>query len=145
LPPIDLARLADLYWNIGDAKSAASTIAEARRAFEGRELIPEQAIVMTITAARIAAASGELTDARRRLEQAKSEAERLGLLPLVFEARLAMAERSAPLKAREEAAEIERDGDRAGLGLIASKARALNRSRSVEADAMTTRTPRSAR
>jgi eukaryotic-like serine/threonine-protein kinase len=145
LPPIDLARLADLYLNIGDAKSAVSTIAEARRAFERRESIPEQAIVMAITAARIAAASGEVAEARRRLVQAKSEAERLGLLPLVFEARLAIAERSAPLKARAEAAEIERDGDRAGLGLIASKARGLNQSRSVQAAASTTRTPRSVR
>ncbi len=97
---------------------------------DGRAPIPEQAIAIAITAARIDAASGQVADARRRLAQAKSEAERLGLLPLALEARLAMAERGAPLGAHSEAAGIERDADQAGLGLIASKARAINRSRS---------------
>jgi DNA-binding winged helix-turn-helix (wHTH) protein/TolB-like protein/predicted negative regulator of RcsB-dependent stress response len=145
LPPIDLARLADLYLSTGDAKSAASTIAEARRVVEGRASIPEQAIAIAITAARIDAASGQVADARRRLVQARSEAERLGLLPLALEARLAMAERGAPLGARAEAAGIERDADHAGLGLIAGKALAINRSRSVAAAVLTTDTPRSAR
>jgi DNA-binding winged helix-turn-helix (wHTH) protein/tetratricopeptide (TPR) repeat protein len=145
LAPVDLARLAGLYLSAGDAKRAASTIAEARRALEGRALVPEHAIAVAIAGARVEAASGRVSDARRRLAQAKSEAERLGLLPLALEARLAMAERGARPAGRAEAAAIERDADQAGLGLIASKARAINRSGSVAAAVLTTDTPRSAR
>ena len=145
LPPIDLARLADLYLSTGDVKRAASTIAEARRVLEGQAPIPEQAIAIAITDARIDAAAGRVADARRRLAQAKSDAERLGLLPLALEARLAMAEREAPLGARAEAARIEHDANQAGLGLIASKARAITRARSVAAAASTTVPPRTAR
>ena len=131
--PIDLARLAGLYLSMGDAKRASSAIADARRVLEGRESIPQHAIAVAVTAARIDAAAGRVADARRRLAQAKAEAERFGLLPLALEARLAMAEYGARTEARAEAAAIERDADEAGLGMIASKARAINQSGPVAA------------
>jgi DNA-binding winged helix-turn-helix (wHTH) protein/tetratricopeptide (TPR) repeat protein len=131
LPSIDLARLAGLYLSTGDAKRAASAIAGARRVLEGREAVPEHAIAVSIAGARVDAATGRVDDARRRLAQAKSDAERLGLLPLALEARLAMVERDLRPAAREEAAAIERDADRAGLTLIASKARAITRAGSA--------------
>jgi tetratricopeptide (TPR) repeat protein len=139
MPPIDLARLADLYLNIGDAKNAAAAIAEARRGLDGRAAIPEQTIAIAITSARIDAESGRMADARRELVRAKSEAERLGLLPLALEARLAAAERGAGADARTEAAEIERDAAQAGLSLIAGRARAITRPRPVPASDSITR------
>lgn len=131
LSPIDMARLARLYLSMGDAKKASSVIAEARRVLDQRESIPEHAIAVAITAARIDATAGRVADARRRLAQAKTEADRLELLPLALEARLATAEFGARADARAEASAIERDARDAGLGMIASKARAINQSGSV--------------
>jgi DNA-binding winged helix-turn-helix (wHTH) protein/tetratricopeptide (TPR) repeat protein len=131
--PIELARLAGLYLSMRDHKKAASTIAAARRMLEGHESMPQQAIAVAVTAARIDAAAGRVPDGRRRLAQAKAEAERLGLLPLALEARLAMAEYGARTEARAEAAAIERDAHEAGLEMIASKARAINQSAAVAA------------
>lgn len=133
MPPSDLARLADLYLAIGDAKHASSTIADARRALDGRAAVSEQTLAIAITGARIDAESGRIAEARRDLGRAKSEAERLGLLPLALEARLAAAEYGAGGDARAEAAGIERDAQQAGLHLIAGKARAITRQRPVPA------------
>ena len=94
LPPIDLARLAGLYLRMGDAKRAAATIADARRALEGPR-IRSRARHRRLDRGRSRRGPrpGRVDEARRRLALAKSEAERLGLLPLALEAKLTMVEK----------------------------------------------------
>ena len=123
LSSVDLATLALVHLRAGDSKKAAATIAAARRAIEGRASIPEQAIPISIAGARIDIAAGRIAEAQQALTRATAEAERLGLLPLALDARLAMAQSGATSGGADVAA-IERDARHAGLLLIASRARA---------------------
>jgi DNA-binding winged helix-turn-helix (wHTH) protein/tetratricopeptide (TPR) repeat protein len=125
LSPGDLASIASLQLAVGEQEKAAATLAETRHVLSGRSYITEEAVPVAIAAARLDAAQGHTATAVKHLEQAKSEAQKLDLLPLVLEARLAMAEIAARSGDRSEAAAIARDATQAGFGLIAGKANAL--------------------
>ena len=62
------------------------------------------------------------------ITQAKAEAQKFDLLPLVLEARLAIAEIAASSGNRSEATATARDAAQAGFGLIAAKANTIAQS-----------------
>jgi len=78
-----------------------------------------------VTAARVHAAVGQRRDAEAELRAAAGEAQKLGLLPLALEARLALAElerSTAPAAARDHLAAIAREASAAGLVSLARRA-----------------------
>jgi tetratricopeptide (TPR) repeat protein len=126
LAPIDMAKLASVHLAAGDLTKAEAAIVGADRALIGRT-IPEQAIPVAIARARVQAALGHGPAAAKILAQARADAERGGLLPLVLEARVAAAQQAGLGMNRAEATVLERDATKAGFGVIAGKARAIAR------------------
>ncbi len=115
-PSLDLARLAVLHLITGDRTKATARLSEADQALAGREYIPEQAIVVEIARARLDATSGRKADARGRLERARREADRFGLVPLSLESRLIAARvAESAAEASEQLSQVERDAKAAGL------------------------------
>jgi hypothetical protein len=112
-PSLDLARLAVLHLITGDRAKAAARLSEADQVLAGREYIPEQAIAVEIARARLEAASGRRADALGRLDRARREADRFGLVPLSLESRVIAAESAAG--GGEELSRVERDAKAAGL------------------------------
>jgi tetratricopeptide (TPR) repeat protein len=125
LSPGDLAGLASLQLAAGETEKAAATLAVTQHVLSGRTYITEEAVPVAIAAARLDAAQGHTATATKHLEQARAEAQKLDLLPLVFEARLAMVEITAQSGNRSEATALAHDATQAGFGLIASKAKAI--------------------
>lgn len=122
LPPADLGRMANLQVTLGEPERAAATVAEAQHVLSGRSYIAEEAVPVAIAGARVDAAQGHTATASKRLLEAKAEAQKFDLLPLVLEARLAIAEIAARSGNRSEATAIARDAAQAGFALIANKA-----------------------
>ena len=121
-PSLDLSRLALLHLAVGDREAAARMVAGAESVLKGREYIPEQAIPVEITRARIEASESRKPAAVDRLERAAREADRFGLLPLSLEARFAAASLRAD-SSRVEA--IRREAVEAGLaGVLRNDRRA---------------------
>jgi eukaryotic-like serine/threonine-protein kinase len=118
-PPVDLARLATLQLLFGDRPRAAATLADADTQLAGREYIPEQAIPVGIAKARLEAATDRPSAAAEHFRKAKSDAERYGFQPLVFESRLALAELAEPAGKRTMLTQISADAKQAGLDVFA--------------------------
>lgn len=129
LLPADLARLANLQVMLGEPEKAAVTVAEAKHVMSGRSYIAEEAVPVAIAGAIVDAAQGHTAPATKRLLEAKAEAQKFDLLPLVLEARLAIAEIAASAGNRSEATATARDAAQAGFGLIAAKANTIAQSR----------------
>ena len=91
----------------------------AQRALADREHSPAHAIAVAIAAARVAAPAARSAATAERLEHARSEAMRFGLVPWVFEARLALAEQADGTARAARLTELERDAKQAGFGQIA--------------------------
>jgi hypothetical protein len=125
LSPGDLASIAGLQLAVGEQEKAAATLVETQHVLSGRSYITEETVPVAIAAARLDAGQGHTATATKRLEQAKTEAQKLDLLPLVLEARLAMAEIAARSGDGSEAAALAHDASQAGFGLIAGKANAI--------------------
>ncbi len=87
-----LNKVARLWMAAGDAEKARQTIAAARKKIGSAADVPETAISLLITSARIDAAQGRTTQAIGMLKRAQSDAARFDYAPLALEARLAMAE-----------------------------------------------------
>jgi len=131
LSPGDLTSIASLQLAVGEEKKASATLAETQHVLSGRSYITEEAVPVAIATARLDAAQGHTATATKRLEQAKAEAQKFDLLPLVLEARLAMAEIAARSGDLSEATATARDAATAGFGLIASKANAIAQSKKL--------------
>jgi tetratricopeptide (TPR) repeat protein len=125
LPPVDLARLANLQVTLGETEKATATVAEAQQILSGRSHIAEEAVPVAIAGARVDAAQGHTALASQRLLEAKAEAQKFGLLPMVLEARLALAEIASRSGSRSEATAIAKDAAQAGFGLIANEANGI--------------------
>jgi DNA-binding winged helix-turn-helix (wHTH) protein/tetratricopeptide (TPR) repeat protein len=122
LLPADLGRMANLQVMLGEPEKAAATVVEAQHVLSGRSYIAEEAVPVAIAGARVEAAQGHTATATKHLTEAKAEAQKFGLLPLVLEARLALAEIAARSGNRYEAAATAKEAVQAGFGLIAGKA-----------------------
>lgn len=120
-PPTDLGRLATLYLLTGDRPRAASTLAAADRLLAGREYIPEQALCVSIARGRLEAASGQTNAALARFAQARSEAEKFGLIPLALDSRLEAAKLTGESERRKAFAELQRDAKEAGIGGVVQR------------------------
>ena len=125
-----LNKIAHLWMASGNLKKAQETIAEAQKITKTSSYMPENAIRLTITAARIDAALGRNTLAIEALTRAQAEAAKFNYLPLVLEARLAMAESRNSLSSRNDLFVLASDAERSGFGQIAAQARALRPIRS---------------
>jgi DNA-binding winged helix-turn-helix (wHTH) protein/tetratricopeptide (TPR) repeat protein len=111
-----LNKIARLWLAAGNPRRARETIAKAATD------VPENAIPLTITAARIDASEGRSKQAIELLTRAEAEAAKFNYVPLVLEARLALAECGS----HSQLLELAADAQRSGFGLIAAKARALS-------------------
>jgi ATP/maltotriose-dependent transcriptional regulator MalT len=125
LPPVDLARMANLQVRLGEEEKAAATLTDAQRVMSERSYIAEEGVPIAIAGACLDAAQGHTAPATKRLLEAKAEAQKFDLLPLVLEARLAIAEIAASSGNRSEATATARDAAQAGFGLIAAKANTI--------------------
>jgi tetratricopeptide (TPR) repeat protein len=114
--PAVLNKIARLWIAAGDLKKARETIPKTA------PHIPENAIALTITAAQIDAGEGRSKQAIELLTRAQAEAAKFSYVPLVLEARLALAESGSHGQLLDLAAEAQRSG----FALIAAKARALS-------------------
>jgi eukaryotic-like serine/threonine-protein kinase len=123
--PGALNKIAHLWMASGNLKKAQEAIAEAQKIVKTSSYAPENAIPLTITAGRINAALGKNALAMELLTRAQAEAAKFGYLPLVLEARLAMAESRNSSGSRNDLFALASDAERSGFGQIAAKARAL--------------------
>jgi tetratricopeptide (TPR) repeat protein len=92
---------------------------------------------VAITGARVLAASGQSGEALGRLEAVLAETKKTGLVPLQFEARLALGEvevKSFGTAGRDRLRALEKDARVKGFGLIARKAAAHVRSESTKSN-----------
>ena len=112
---------------------AQGRLAEAREAFVGAQSRarssqnPAVRLTAEITGARLASAAGEHAAARQAVEGLRDEAAQLGMTGLELEIRLASAELEIASGAVESGApalaQVARDAEQQGFGLIAGKAR----------------------
>lgn len=114
---------------LAGCRVAQGRVAEARRTLEpllrtgaGRQRI-EIRLQAGLGAAEVEAAAGRPRQARELLERTLREAKEAGLVPYVFEARLALIGPGDPAGL----AALAREAEARGLGLIAAKARTLLR------------------
>jgi hypothetical protein len=122
--PGELANLAILQLVLGNGPQAIQTLEMARKTLRSGTFGPENSIGVAIAEARIEDAASP-RPALSKLARAQSEAQKLGLTLLRFEARLAAAEIQSRQGNNAEADKLARDANEAGLFLFASKARTV--------------------
>jgi hypothetical protein len=110
-----------------DAKTMVDSEADAASKNQNRPI----GLKYSIVTARALALSGKTAEAKSKLETTLSEEKKMGFLAYQFETRLALAEieiRSGRAEAvRAELASLARQAQARGLGLIARKARELQK------------------
>ena len=113
----ELARYATLNLLLGNREQAASALKDADRPLNFKDPVPDLMLQVRLAQARLDAAFGRRAAALARLEQARRDAEKLGLIPIAIEARSLSAELAGDAAAL---AAVEGDARAAGLaGLVA--------------------------
>ncbi len=118
-----LARIAAALGRSAEARSEA----DAARALAAKEENREHRFAIEIACARIAGLLSEKdrTPAEESLRRIQSGATRAGLVPLVFEARLALCEieaRWAPAQSKDRLRQLQKDAQAKAFGRVAARA-----------------------
>ena len=118
LGPADLGALAMLQFDSGDVRAAKETLTIVERKLRFQAELPDRNLPLALAAAEI----GKSTTG---LQQVAAQAEKIGLMPLAFEARLAIAEVSPPPNRQSQLTSLALEADQKGLPLIARRAKSL--------------------
>jgi hypothetical protein len=111
----------------GDWKASRATVAAAEKILAARSHSPEEAVAVSIVAARLAAATGSKSEAERRLKDGAAEAARYGLKPYEIEARLALLDLAGRNAKPAERVALAAEADKWECRLLAERVRAQNR------------------
>jgi DNA-binding winged helix-turn-helix (wHTH) protein/tetratricopeptide (TPR) repeat protein len=117
--PIDLARLALLQLDTGDQRGALDSVAGAQRKLPRPANTPDWSLPVALAAARVARSIPQL-------QKVAEQAEKLSLIPVMLEARLAMLPLSPPSSQSADAGRLAADASQKGFVLIGKQAASLS-------------------
>jgi DNA-binding winged helix-turn-helix (wHTH) protein/tetratricopeptide (TPR) repeat protein len=111
----DLSTLAVLQLDTGDLAGAKQTLAKAQQKLGAQAALPDRALPVSLAEAKMGKSVAQL-------KQVARQAEKLGLIPLALEARMALADMGPTADRGAELARLAVEADQKGLPILARKA-----------------------